>query len=105
MRGWIGVDFDGTLSEYHGWQGVGRYGPPVPAMLDRVRVWLASGVTVKIVTARAVGEAQHVQAWLEKHGLPGLEITVRKDFGMVELWDDRAVQVIPNTGERVDGKP
>ena len=27
-----------------------------------------------------------------------------KDYGMVELWDDRAVQVKPNTGERVDGK-
>jgi len=22
---------------------------------------------------------------------------------MLELWDDRAVQVIPNTGRRVDG--
>ena len=24
---------------------------------------------------------------------------------MVDLWDDRCVQVIPNTGLRVDGKP
>lgn len=27
------------------------------------------------------------------------------DFAMVELWDDRCVQVIPNTGKRADGKP
>ena len=103
--GWIGVDFDGTLSQYHGWHGKGRYGPPVPAMLARVQQWLVDGLTVKIMTARAVDEAQHVQAWLEKHGLPALEVTDRKDYGMRELWDDRAVQVIPNTGERADGKP
>ena len=24
-----------------------------------------------------------------------------KDYGMIELWDDRAVQVVPNTGIRI----
>ncbi len=33
-----------------------------------------------------------------KHIGKELEITNVKDFGMIELWDDRAVQVIPNTG-------
>jgi hypothetical protein len=28
----------------------------------------------------------------------------KKDYAMHELWDDRAVQVIPNTGVRADGK-
>jgi hypothetical protein len=32
-----------------------------------------------------------------------LMITAFKDYGMEELWDDLAVQVIRNTGERVDG--
>jgi hypothetical protein len=107
VSGWIGVDFDGTLSEYHGYIGAKRFGPPVPAMLERVKAWLADGVTVKIMTARAADsdEAKAVQDWCEIYGLPRLEVTDRKDYGMVELWDDRAVQVIVNTGQRADGKP
>lgn len=105
--GWIGVDFDGTLSIYGGWQGKGVYGPPVLAMARRVCEWHDSGVTVKIVTARAADpeERDLVKRWLRENGLPDLEITDRKDFGMIELWDDRAVQVEYNTGRRMDGKP
>jgi hypothetical protein len=32
-------------------------------------------------------------------------VTREKDFAMIELWDDRAVQVVTNTGERADGLP
>jgi hypothetical protein len=100
--GWIGVDFDGTLAEYHGWVPGGRFGMPIPAMLARVKAWLADGVTVKIVTARAADpdEARKVQAWCVEAGLGALEVTDRKDFSMIELWDDRAVRVRANTGER-----
>lgn len=103
IRGWIGVDLDGTLAEYHGWRGAGHIGDPIPAMMARVRKWIAAGVTVKIFTARATLPEQipPVQAWLEQHGLPPLEVTNVKDFGMVELWDDRCIQVRPNTGEPV----
>jgi hypothetical protein len=55
---------------------------------------------VKIMTARAgdpVGVAA-TQAWLKTHGLPELEVTDKKDFGMIELWDDRAIQVVQNRG-------
>jgi hypothetical protein len=38
------------------------------------------------------------EAWLKAQGLPELEVTDRKDFGMIELWDDRAIQVVQNTG-------
>jgi hypothetical protein len=31
-----------------------------------------------------------------------LEVTCVKDLGMEQLFDDRAVQVVPNTGKRVD---
>ncbi len=40
-----------------------------------------------------------IHTWLQDHGLPPLEVTNVKDFGMVELWDDRAVRVRMNTGE------
>lgn len=33
-----------------------------------------------------------------RQGLPDLEVTSEKDWLMIELWDDRAVHVEPNTG-------
>lgn len=100
MSGWIGVDLDGTLAEYGGWQGPDHIGAPVPVMLARVKGWLDAGKSVKIFTARACIPEQipPVKAWLERHGLGALEVTNVKDFGMISLWDDRCVQVIPNTG-------
>lgn len=106
MSGWIGVDLDGTLANYTEWDG--SIGPPVFAMLARVKRWLQDGKEVRIFTARvAEGDVWHqhalITAWCLKHIGQALPITCKKDFGMIELWDDRAIQVIPNTGERVDG--
>lgn len=104
--GWIGVDLDGTLAHYE----EGQYpeiGEPLEPMLKRVRGWLDDGQEVRIVTARAAhGEEdiERVHAWLEKVGLPKLQVSCQKDTDMEVLWDDRAVQVKPNTGEPiVDG--
>lgn len=101
MQGWIAVDLDGTLAHYDQWRGEEHIGAPIPVMVRRIKQWLAEGKVVKIFTARAGnGAAQitHVQDWLEAAGLPRLEVTATKDFGMIELWDDRCVQVVPNTG-------
>lgn len=99
--GWIGVDLDGTLAEYHGWNG-GAIGAPVPAMLARVKEWLAKGQQVKIFTARVcTNDAEQIaliKAWCVQHVGRELEVTATKDFSMIELWDDRCVQVIPNIG-------
>lgn len=120
MSGWIGVDLDGTLAEYDGWKGETHIGDPVPAMAFRVRKWLADGRTVKIFTAR-VGNAGAVlnldgtvrdteavrnviQDWTHTHFGVRLPVTAEKDFGMIELWDDRCVQVEANTGKRMDGR-
>ena len=97
---WVGVDLDGTLAEATPWRGMSHIGPAVPLMLRRVKLWLEKGVRVKVVTARA-GDPEGLaatQAWLKAQGLPDLEVTDRKDFGMIELWDDRAIQVVQNTG-------
>jgi hypothetical protein len=106
MDGWIGVDFDGTLAEYHGWQGPTTFGEPILPMLMRVKGWIGRGVKVKIFTARADNTAsiKAIHEWLAKYNIPPLEVTNQKDFGMIELWDDRCVQVIPNTGEPVADK-
>ena len=99
VSGWIGIDLDGTLAQYDGWRD-GEIGVPVPLMLQRVKEWIAKGITVKIVTARAnvPDMIPPVQDWLEAHGLPRLEVTAIKDFSMIELWDDRCVPVETNTG-------
>ncbi len=104
MAGWIGVDLDGTLAEYGGWKGPNHIGAPILPMLDRVKRWLADGREVRIFTARACIPEQvaPIAVWLDRHGIGGLSITNVKDFGMVELWDDRCVQVEPNTGRPVD---
>ena len=102
--GWIGVDLDGTLAEYHGWNN-GEIGEPVPVMLTRVVSWLANGQAVKIFTARVCGgdaeQTALIKAWCLKHIGQELEVTATKDFAMIELWDDRCVQVEPNTGRRI----
>lgn len=41
-----------------------------------------------------------IEEWCRKHIGEVLPVVCTKDFGMVELWDDRCVQVIPNTGKR-----
>lgn len=100
-KGWIGVDLDGTLAHYDGWYGPAHIGEPIPAMLQRVKSWLNEGLEVRIFTARAsVPEyIPFVTQWLEKQGLPALEVTNTKDFSMICLWDDRCVQVETNRGE------
>lgn len=100
----IYVDLDGTLAYYDNWKGVDHIGEPIPDMLFRVRRWLAEEKTVKIFTARANTPEciPPIQEWLKKHDLPALEVTATKGFDAVEIWDDRAVQVEPNTGLPVD---
>lgn len=100
MSGWIGVDLDGTLAEYGGWQGSDHIGAPVPAMVERVKHWTAQGREVRIFTARAGNMDSEIAIgeWLQRHLGFQLPITNQKDFGMIELWDDRCVRVIPNTG-------
>lgn len=109
-RGWIGVDLDGTLAEYAGWKGLSHIGPPVPAMVERIKAWLAEGWEVRIFTARvSPAPGADIQSfklalmeWLVAAGLPfDLKVTNVKDFEMVELWDDRAVSVEPNTGKQL----
>lgn len=119
MSGWIGVDLDGTLAHYDGWKGGDHIGEPIRPMVERVCNWLEQGREVRIFTARvgrtgkvtilggkddedfATGQRKLIQEWCLKHIGIVLEVTATKDFGMIELWDDRCVQVIPNTGNPI----
>lgn len=116
--GWIGVDLDGTLAHWGGWQGPDHLGEPIAPMVNRVKNWLEKGIEVRIVTARVAATEKFVSTsqmadngdfaeqqrkligdWCEKHIGKRLAVTCQKDFAMIELWDDRAIQVRMNTGE------
>jgi len=107
--GWIGVDLDGTLVKYNpGPEYIPtKIGKPIKPMLDRIKRWLEAGYEVKIMTARVSTPIEHtelmqvraaIERWCNKHIGVILPITHEKDYRMIELWDDRAVQVVRNTG-------
>ena len=129
---WYGFDLDGTLAEYHGWQGVEHIGKPIKPMCDLAKRLYAEGKLIKIVTARVAprllrewppywgeqygemfdsGQGTYVvmfardfiKEWCQKHLGFVPEITHQKDHLMLWLVDDRTVQVEPNTG-RVLGR-
>jgi len=95
--GWIGVDLDSTLA-------LGSrkdIGEPIPRMVSRVKRWVRDGKEVRILTARATDVDERVKTyeWLKENiGIP-LEVTHEKDYQMIRLYDDRAVEVERNTGE------
>lgn len=115
-KGWIGVDLDGTLAHYDGWKGPEHIGEPVPEMVRKVKLWLAEGKDVRIFTARVskrlelddrssteeLREADRIEVmigdWSEKHVGVRLPVTCSKDYGMIELYDDRCVYVFQNEG-------
>lgn len=114
MGGWIAVDLDGTLAEYVGWKSAEDIGPPIAPMVARVKKWLSEGQEVRIFTARVteprtrIGDRnvegvehvrQAIERWCKEHIGVVLPVTNIKDFGMVELWDDRAIRVRMNVGE------
>ena len=103
-NGWIGVDFDGTLAVYHGFQGVTHTGAPVPSMVHRVKVLLAQGEDVRLFTARAFNYRRDpavrlaIDSWMNENLGVVLPVTDVKDHEMKYYLDDKAVGVEFNTG-------
>lgn len=110
VDGYIGVDLDGTLAHYSpkNWPEIGE---PIPKMLEVVKTLLAKGVQVRIITARVAGPPDKhgvptyskqiafvVKQWLFKHLGQHLPVQFWRDFQMLELWDDRCIQVAKNEG-------
>lgn len=128
-KGWIGFDLDGTLAHYEGWIGIEHIGKPIQPMGELLKKFIAEDQPVKIFTARVYRrhewlamdplyeesqekrialqkECELVEAtiwnWLAEQGLPKLPITCVKDFRMIQLYDDRCVQVETNTGRIIE---
>lgn len=128
---WYGFDFDRTLVQYHGWKGPGHVGENIQDLVDLLVMHMERGDFVKIFTARVhpilsvslfgemevvkgattgdflVGQeaVRAIQRWCMTNLNHGLPITCVKDPQCLALYDDIAVQVVPNEGRRADGKP
>jgi len=127
-EGWIGFDLDGTLAKYDGWQGLDHIGEPIEAMVRLAKKFHAEGKHIKILTARVAprqnedgvfgeqgiilkneyGVDQHyvasyfIRKWCEANLGFVPEIVHQKDHLMLELYDDRVKQVVPNKGVLVE---
>ena len=108
--GWIAVDLDGSLARYDGWKGPSHIGEPLKPMVTRIRKALTGGADIRILTARvapggppdARGKAlKAIARWCKTHLGQEIPITWKKNREMIELWDDRAVQLVPNTGGKL----
>jgi hypothetical protein len=127
-KGWYGFDLDGTLAKYDGWKGIAHIGEPVKPMVELMKRMHDEGKVVKVMTARVaprkledgtVGEQyvtvpdgekgtarnyahQFINDWC--HFNLGFipEIVYQKDALMLELYDDRVKQVVPNEGWLVE---
>jgi hypothetical protein len=90
---WVGFDFDGTLAREYTFE-------PIKPMVDRLRTYLGNGTECRILTARGNDPdgINLVKTWLRENDLPDLQVTSKKDYQMIVLYDDRARQVIQNQG-------
>jgi hypothetical protein len=117
LKGWIGVDLDGTLSMDMPGEPFNPFkiGPPVPRMVEIVKEHLRDGYEVRIFTARACTKDHEtifdgsreeysakvtdvIRAWCFEHIGTTLEVTCEKDYEMRLFYDDRARQVVRNVG-------
>ena len=121
--GWVGVDLDGVLVEWDP-KYLPGLGPPIIHGITLVRRLLAAGKEVRIFTARIQPSPGDPEWWAEirrlgfdalepwvasqiamidkfciDHFQTTLRITASKDWRMTTCYDDRSVQMIPNTGE------
>ena len=110
-RGYYGFDLDGTLALYDGWKGADHIGEPNLPILEfaKARIKEFGPDSVRIITARVNPDNPEsdvslnaIEQWVKKHiGVP-LLIQHGKDYRLDRLVDDRALQIIPNSGEFVE---
>jgi len=100
MSGWYGFDLDGCTAHYEEWRGIEHIGAPIAPIVRMIQTLLMRGKEVRIFTARACEPKSipYIEAWCEKHIGKKLPVTNVKDYGMIVLYDDRAIQVEENTG-------
>ena len=102
---WYGFDCDGTIACYSGDEGPTEIGEPLgidkmDSAFNTLLCFLEQGKKCKIVTARAEfpESVKAIKAWSKKYLGQELEVTNKKDFAMISLFDDRAIGIDSETG-------
>ena len=100
----IFVDLDGTLAHQTSEKYERAIGEPIIPMVNKVKQEIAKGNNVVIFTARASHwtdefEKSDIEEFCLRYIGTKLPITGIKEHGITEYWDDRAKEVIKNTGE------
>jgi hypothetical protein len=114
-KAWWGFDIDKTAFVDEGGTRGGVIGEPIQGIIRRIKYFLRTGRNVCIVTARvhpsepdAAAQRLLIQDTLD--ATLGKEMAIRipircdKDRHMIDLYDDRAKQVIPNRGVLVQNE-
>lgn len=73
----IAVDFDGVISEYDGWRGVGVLGAPRPDVVDVLRSLHSEGWKIVVHSTRGQRE---IEDFLANHTIPYDEINRNSDY-------------------------
>lgn len=105
----VAVDFDGSIATYYHGQ-FPMVGEPIMPMVNRVKKMLREGKEVVIFSARfsekdpdeLEEQIELVQNWCLEHLGQKLPCTAVKTYDIVEFYDDRAKQLIPNKGILVE---
>lgn len=103
----IAIDLDGTLAHYDCWKGIDHIGCVIPEVANAMERAQKEGADVWIYTARVSDPAdaeeagKYIEEWLKANNFKYEGITAVKHKFFTEFWDDRAIQVIKNTGEFV----
>lgn len=107
---WVGFDFDRTLFKREKGDDIKTVGAPIYRMIELVKTYLTSGTKVKIFSARVSVEdptdvqfqTELIQSACKQHIGQVLDVTCIKDMFCTKIYDDIAVQVVPNTGQLVE---
>lgn len=110
----IGVGLDRVLAYFDGWRGPLHIGHPIPAMVRCIQEHLKRGDTVTVFTARihddpktgvtAEQVRKAISDWTVGAVGQRLDATNVKLHTFDRIYDDIAVQVVPNTGRRIMAK-
>jgi hypothetical protein len=85
------LDFDGVMSDYHGWKGAEVLDPPRPGLREFLQALNEAGYEIAIHSTR---EPKIIWSWLISNGIDGYfkegSVSLHKPLAFVYI-DDRAV--------------
>ena len=108
--GYVAFDFDGTLAHHEHGDDPDILGDPILAMVllakeeakhNEVRIMTAR-VCSKLPVEQIRKQTKLIQDWAQIFLGFRPVVTSEKDYEMIKLYDDRAIQVRTNTGQIVE---